>query len=221
MSLVTQRHRRGGARRISVSEHDLLWFPRLADVPGVTYTRPTGLDVSKLRHREVRPEVVRHPGLPASLWWGNTSRAPAGDHYLDDPTKATTAQLLRNVAEALELPGGPGDYHFAIQGVVSLLWSRRAESPKVFAELERLCWLDLRLIQACPEAISYERHNGGMQYYAVEAFDRLMTIYLTEGAVSNAAQVLELADRYGNGNTPSARRTRERCGAFVAEDGGR
>ncbi|MBC9002940.1 hypothetical protein [Micromonospora aurantiaca (nom. illeg.)] len=31
-----------------------LWFPRFADVPGVRYSPPAGLDVSKLRQRSVR-----------------------------------------------------------------------------------------------------------------------------------------------------------------------
>jgi hypothetical protein len=52
----------------------------------------------------------------------------------------------------------------------------------------------------------------------VEAFDRLLNLYLTEGALTDAARVLELADRHGNGDVPSARRARERCAAFAAED---
>lgn len=202
-----------------------LWFPRLADVPGVHYSTPPGLDVSKLRQRNVRPTVNRWPDMPPSLSWplpnGTTSQAPAGAHRPDDSRKATTTRLLRTLAETLELPGEPADYHFAIQDIVSLLWSRRAEGPQAFVELERLCWLDLQLIQACPDAVSYEHRDGGSRFVSIMAFRTLLDLYLTEGALSDAAQVLELADRFDNGDTPSARRARERCAAFTAEDDSR
>jgi hypothetical protein len=201
-----------------------LWFPRFADVPGVRYSPPEGLDVSKLRQRNVRPTVNRWPDMPPSLSWptpdGTTSQAPAGAHGLDDPREATTARVLRTLAEALELPGEPSDYHFAIQNVVSLLWSRRAEGPQTFVELERLCWLDLQLIQVCPDAVSFEHRDGGLQFFSVTTFRTLLDLYLTEGALGDAARVLELADQFGNGDTPPARRARERCPAFAAEDSG-
>lgn len=194
------------------------WFPRFADVPGIHYSTPAGLNVSKLRGRGARPEIHRYPGLPPSLWWGDTSRSPAGEHLLEDASKAPTARVLRNLSEALELPGELSDYHFAIQGVVTLLWSRRAEEPGAFAELERLCWLDLQLVQAWSEAVTYEDRDGQRQFFAVTAFRVLLDLYLTEGALNEAARVLELADRFGNGEIPSARRARERCSAFAAED---
>ncbi|TWJ21012.1 hypothetical protein [Micromonospora endolithica] len=201
-----------------------LWFPRFADMPGVRYSPPPGLDVSKLRQRSVRPTVNRWPDMPPSLSWplpnGTTSQAPAGAHRLDDSRKATTARVLRTLAEALELPGEPADYHFAIQEVISLLWSRRAEGPQAFVELERLCWLDLQLIQACPGAVTYEHRDGGVRFVSITAFRTLLDLYLTEGALGDAARVLELADQFDNSDTPPARRARERCVAFAAEDNG-
>jgi len=197
---------------------DPRWFPRFGDVPGVSYATPANLDLSRLRHRHARPEVHRYPDMEPSLWWGDTSRAPAGDHVLDDPRSATTGRVLRNLGEALELPGEPSDYHFAIQGVTDLLWSRRAAEPAVFAELERLCWADAQLIDACPDTIRYEHRDGGLQYFRVTTFERLLTLYLTEGALADAARVLEVAERHGNGDTTSAGRVRDRWAAFAAED---
>jgi hypothetical protein len=197
------------------------WFPRFADVPGVRYSTPAGLDPSRLPRRGARPKLQRYPGLPPSLLWDNSSRSPAGEHLLEDSSKANTARVLRNLAEALELPGEPADYHFAIQGVSALLWSRRAEGSQAFTEMERLCWLDLQLVQACPGAVAYEDHDGRSQFVSIAAFRILLDLYLTEGALGDAERVLGLADRFGNGETPSARRARERCAAFAAEDAGR
>lgn len=209
----------------SMRSQDPRWFPRFADVPGVRYSAPAGLDVARLKQRNVRPTVNRWPDMAPSLSWpmpgGSTSQAPAGGHHLEEPRKATTARVLRNLAEALELPGEAADYHFAIQEVVSLLWSRRAEEPQAFAEMERLCWLDIQLVQAFPDAVTYEHRDGGTQFVSITTFRTLLDLYLTEGALGEAAQVLELADRFGNGDTPSARRARERCAAFAAEDIGR
>jgi hypothetical protein len=197
---------------------DPRWFPRFADVPGVSYQAPAGVDLARLRDRHARPEVHRYPDMDPTLWWGDTSRAPAAGHVLEDPRKATTARVLHTLAEALELPGEPADYHFLIQNVLGELWSRRKAEPAAFAELERLCWLDLQLIEAFPDTIRYEHRDGGIQTFRVEAFEWLLWLYLAEGMLTDAARVLELADRHSNGDGPSARRARERCAAFAAED---
>jgi len=202
-----------------------VWLPRLGDVPGVRYSPPAGLDISKLKQRNVRPTVNRWPDMPASLSWplpdGSTSQSPAGAHRLDELREATTARVLQILAETLELPGEPSDYHFGIQNAVSTLWSRRAEGPQMFVEMERLCWLDLRLIQVFPDSVTFERPDSGVQFFSVTTIRTLLDLYLMEGALSDAAGVLELADRFGNGDTPSARRARERCAAFATEDIGR
>ncbi len=197
---------------------DPLWFPRLAAVPGVGYAPPAELDLTKLRRRNARPEVSRYPDLPPTLWWGDTTESPASAHVLDDARKATTARVLRNLAEVLELPGEPADYHFAIQGVVSQLRSRAGEGPHVFAELERLCWLDLQLIQACPDVVIYDHPDDGPQHAHVTAFKTLLDLYLTEGALGHAARVLPIAEWFGQANTPAAEKARTRMAALAAED---
>ena len=197
------------------------WFPRLGAVPGISYETPPDVDVTKLRHRGERPMVDRFEGLSPSLSWGTenyaTSQSPVVAHVLVDERKATTSRLLRNLAEALELPGEPSDYHFAVQNVISVLRSRRREGPHIFAELERLCWLDIQLIQACPDAISYDR-DGGTQFYGVTAFGELLDLYLHEGALADAARVLPIADRFGQAWGPTAEQVRTRLAALEAED---
>lgn len=200
---------------------DPQWFPRFAAISGVTYATPAGLDVGKLKARGTRPRVDRWPDMPPSLSWpmpgGSTSQAPAAGHYLNDPRKATTARVLRNLAEALELPGEAEDYHFAIQNVVSLLRSRRGEGMHVLVELERLCWLDLQLIQAHPQAVRYEHREGHLAYVSVTAFKTLLDLYLTEGALAEADRVVQLAQRFEQ-DLPLLDKARARVAALAAED---
>jgi hypothetical protein len=215
--VVTEARRHGG-RSFSMRSPDPRWFPRFADIPGVSYQAPADLDLARLQRRHDRPNVHRYADMDPTLWWGDSSRAPAAGHVLEDPRKAATSRVLRTLAEALELPGEPSDYHFLIQNAVGVLWSRRDAEPALFADLERLCWLDLQLIEAFPDTIRYEHRDGDLQHFRVETFDRLLNLYMTEGSLADAARVLALADRHGNGEVPSARRARERCAAYAAED---
>ena len=198
-----------------------VWFPCFGAVPGVNYQTPADVDVSKLRHRGDRPAVFRFQGLPPSLSWGDddnsTSQSPASAHVLDDDRKSSTQRLLRNLAETLELPGEPSDYHFAIQGVIGALRARRREGPQIFAEIERLCWLDVQLVQAFPAAVSYDR-DGVTQFYGVAAFGELLDMYLREGALADAARVLPIADKFGQAWGPSGEQVRARLAALQAED---
>lgn len=200
---------------------DPVWFPCFGAVPGVSYATPADVDVSKLRHRGDRPTVFRYQGLPPSLSWGDdnhsTSQSPVSAHVLDDDRKASTQRLLRNLAEALELPGEPSDYHYAIQGVIGALRARRREGPQIFSELERLCWLDLQLIQAFPDSFTYDR-EGVPEFYGITAFSELLNMYLREGALVDAARVLSIAERFGQASGPLAEQVRTRLAALQAED---
>lgn len=60
----------------------------------------------------------------------------------------------------LELPGEASDYRFAIQGCFGRLWSLRRTHPRVTEEIEKLCWLDIRLPEALPDTLRYEQTDG-------------------------------------------------------------
>jgi hypothetical protein len=196
---------------------DPVWFHRFADIPGVQYATPGGLDVSKLKRRNAVPEVDRFEG-GTSLWWetrdGGTSESPASEHLLDETRRASVDRIRRNLAEVLELPGEPSDYHFAIQNVAGELYNRRRQDPSVLDDVEQMFLLDLQLIQALPATITYDR-DGEITYYSVSAFDRLLRMYLAEGRVSDAAWVESVAERFGNAKDTAAR---DRVAALRAED---
>jgi hypothetical protein len=109
---------------------------------------------------------------------------------------ASTSDLVRNVYEGLELPGEPADYHFLIQGSASQLWTHRREDPHVIGEVEKLCWLDIRLIESCPGAVRNE-YSEERQFYEILSFRRLIDIYEREGFLAEALDVAELGVRYG------------------------
>jgi hypothetical protein len=145
--------------------------------------------VSKLRRRWERPWLHRFSDGALVLTWSDGSsdgsQSPSSSHILNDQHNASTRRLLRNLAEALELPGEPVDYHFAIQSVVTALRPHRSDDAAIFAEMERLCWLDVQLIRAFPAAVSLER-DGEKRFFKIEAFSLLTETATSPSASSNS-----------------------------------
>ena len=200
---------------------DPVWFRRFADIPGVQYQASPTLDLSRLKRRDAVPGVYRFEGLEPSLFWeiqdGSTSQAPAAEHSLGDFRGATVEGVRKNLAEVLELPGEPSDYHFALQSTAAHLYSRRRDDPTVLDDVERLCLLDLQLIESCPSAITWD-HEGHRSYYQVIAFSRLLRMYLTEGRISEAAAVADIAERFDAGGLPDVAEARQRAAMLATED---
>src|SRR5713101_7399102 len=181
------------------------WFRSLADIPRVGYERNPSVDRTQLPGHDAVPkkevfttEGKRHEALVWSIPGGTSSASPA---HQFTPQDTSTAGLLRYVGEVLELPGEASDYHFAIQRVIEDLWKRRREEPHVLPELERLCWLDVRLVEAVPEAISYEQSDGSRHFVRVLAFSRLVYLYEREGFLHEALDVAERANRFEQGDS--------------------
>jgi hypothetical protein len=198
------------------------WFRRFGDIPALVYEPPRHLDRRKLAGHDAVPEQQVHEfdgKRRETLWWpgqaggGGSSASPAHERAFGDRSDVSTATVLRHVYEGLELPGEPTDYHFLIQGCAEQLWSRRRDEPNVVAEVERLCWLDIKLVQLCPDAASdeYSEH-----FYAIFAFLRLVEIYEREGFLAEALQVADIAADYGQCEQ-ARQRLVERIAAVDAE----
>lgn len=178
------------------------WFKRFADIPGVGYDgtrtrRLPGQNSVPERHvSEMDGKRYESLSWPVLAGDGTTSASPASQHRTDD---SSTAGLLQHLSEVLELPGTGADYHFAIQGVADDLWERRREEPGCLQEVERLCWLDIRLAEALPEAVSYER-EGVVYYYGILSLSHLIRLYLLEGYLWDALKVAKSAERLGQGS---------------------
>ena len=173
--------------------------------------------MSQLPDRIKRPTLNQYAGSEPSLSWGGTSASPVHERVFTDKRATPTRRLLAGLAETLELPGEPADYHFAIQGTADVVRSRRREGPPIFAELERLCWLDLDLIQAVPAAVSFKR-DGHRHFYGILAFGWLLGIYMREGLSADALRVAAIAERFGAGGLREVEEARTRAAALTTED---
>jgi hypothetical protein len=179
------------------------WFQRFGDIPGVSYATPAGIDRRRLPGADAQPQLHTYDGERQLSWPGaegsgiiSTSSSPAHERaFGTDFAGMSTAAALQHLGEALELPGEPTDYHFAIQSVLQALWKRRRTEPTVLMMVEQLAWLDLSLAQARPDAVSTDI-QGERKFYAVLAFQYLITLYEREGALREALEVAELAVRY-------------------------
>jgi hypothetical protein len=179
------------------------WFRRFGDIPGVSFAPPPGLDRRHLAGHDATPEVHVYDfgdKRRETLWWpageGGSSASPVHARAFGDASQEATDTLLRRVAEGLELPGEPSDYHFLIQGCALALWNRRRAEPEVLPEVERLCWLDLQLVQSRPEAVTDE-YSEQRRFYSIPTFHTLIELYQREGFLRDALEVAELGVRCG------------------------
>lgn len=199
------------------------WFRRFSEIPGVTFARPAGVDPTSLPGYGVVPEtrVYEFEGRRReALSWpaesGVGSASPAHARAFGNFRDAPAAEWLKHCYEGLELPGVPSDYHFIIQACAGALWSRRRREPQALEDVERLCWLDIQLIEARPETIEYE-HEDEPMFYRVLTFAILIDLYEREGYLREALAVADTAARHGQG--PEARdRLAQRIAVVENED---
>lgn len=178
------------------------WYSRLAEVQGVGYAGNPHIDRTRLSGFDLKPQVQRgfSSDQEPMLWWsqgeGGSSASPAASYRSGQIDRTNLKAVVRQLEETLELPGQASDYHFALLGVVEAIWRLRYDAPGAFAEIERLCWLDVRLIQADPGAASMLR-DGKTEFFGVPAFRQLINLRATEGDLWGAWEVELLARRSG------------------------
>lgn len=194
------------------------WYRRLAEVPRVGYEPDPSIDRTKLPGHDAVPRIHRYEfdGKPhESLNWpmkdGTTSASPS-QSWETKPRRGESEckTTLRQMRESLELPGKLSDYHFAIQNCHNSLKGFAREDPWVLEEVERLCWLDIRLISEYPEIITLEpitiadeelskiaaERRGERRFYSVSAFHQLIGMYEREGYLREALEVAKIAERF-------------------------
>lgn len=204
-----------------------VWFARFGDIPGVTYQTPAGIDRSKLPGATARPEVIRFQvdgKLAEGLSWPgrgrtiSTSQAPASQHADINTDRTVSAEkVMKRLAEVLELPGEPSDYHFAIQHTVEHLWFKARSSPALLSDLERLVWHDIELARAVPAAFYIDR-DGGRQWFRITGLARLIRMYEREGAWHEALDVARIASTEFDQLHEELEDLTERVAAFEAEE---
>ena len=197
------------------------WFHRMGDIPGLDWTSP-GVDRARLPRHNAKPRVhvFEFEGRRTeSLWWdtgdGGTSGSPA-QSWLHSEEEQASDVILTRLYEALELPAEPTDYHFAIQTAAGTLWQRRRENPELILEVEKLCWLDIRLAEAWPAAVGEEGEEGE-QFYSITAFHTLISLYEREGLLEDALAVAARAIRFGRQVPGERDRLEAKLAAIAAE----
>jgi len=194
------------------------WYRRLAEVPRIGYEPDPSIDRTKLPGHDAVPRIHRyefdgkqHESLDWPMKNGTTSASPS--QSWETKTRRGESECkttLRQMREALELPGKLSDYHFAIQNCHDSLKRFAREEPWVLEEVERLCWLDIRLISEYPETITLEpiaisdkelakiaaERRGERHFFSVSAFHQLMGMYEREGYLREALQVAKIAERF-------------------------
>ncbi|MEK6282525.1 MAG: hypothetical protein AABN95_19360 [Acidobacteriota bacterium] len=193
------------------------WFPRLGDVPGIEYVNKA-VDRTRLLGHDAVPRIEQFEfdgRVHESMYWptkdGSTSASPAKT-WETKPLEGETAgqTVLRQLRESLELPGTLTDYHFAIQHGHDELRANAREESWVFEEVERLCWLDIKLIEQYPETITLEpitiqdeemaklatERRRERRFFAVSAFHQLIGLYEREGYLNEALEIAKIAERF-------------------------
>lgn len=198
------------------------WYSRLADVPGVSYAGSSTVDRTKLDGYDLEPE--RHESefdgkVRRSLSWpsagrGSTSASPVHQRAFGGD-KASAHVELRRLEETLELPGELSDYHFAIQGTAKTVFDGRGQDFALLEDVERLCWLDIALIEAYPKIAEYEPGK----FFRVVGYELLMRLYEGEGYFAEALEVAERSARLGQEySLDRTEKLRRRLAEFDAED---
>jgi hypothetical protein len=206
------------------------WFRRLADVPGVSYAGSSTIDRTKLDGHDFEPDVREfenrfdgkvHRNLDwPSIGGGSTSSSPTRyrspvNQRRSSGAKASAHAELRRLEEILELPGELSDYHFAIQDTLKTVFDERRQDFELLEEVERLCWLDIALIEAHPEIAEFEPGR----FFRVTGYELLMRLYEGEGYFAEALEVAERAARLGQERSLArAERLRVRLAELTSED---
>lgn len=198
------------------------WYKRFADVPGVSYERSSSIDLSQLDGYDSEPtlhEFEFDGKVHRSLHWptpgGYTSASPVHRRAFGSRDAESPYFALRELEETLELPGELSDYHFATQGTCQAVFDARRQDFKLLEEVERLCWLDVALIEAHPSVAEYEPGK----FFRVVGYEMLMRLYEGEGYFAEALEVAQRSAHLGQEySLDRAQRLRTRLAEFESED---
>lgn len=203
----------GSTCRIVLRVKDAVrWFHAFAEVPGAQYPGDPKRRATLPNH-DAKPEVHDfevHGRRVMGLWWstpeGSTSASPV--QRIDFSGAENGGEVRERVLNALELPGQVMDYHFAIQGAVTLLHKRRFAEPQHLSFMEWLCWLDIVLLEA--NEASFRISEDNPTYVHVPAFNILLDVYENEGFLMEALPLVERFARFFPENTVESVRVRAR-----------
>lgn len=181
---------------------DTQWYPRLGDVPGISFAGSPGVNRSTL------PEANRRPSLQyGSLSWetadGTTSASPAHQvTYAEREVGAKT--LVKRTWEGLELPGVVSDWHFLLMGTASALWNKRRIDPEFLPECETFCRLDLQVVTTHPDLFLIDRASDRPEYLSIPSFTILVKLLRAVDDLEEALRVARVGAKFNSGSLDQA-----------------
>ncbi len=202
---------------------DVVWYSRLADIAGIRYAPPPGVRRPDIPDRFLEPQKhrmdwdgKRREYLSWKTEEGETSASPVQRWPPEsDPRNPPPALILQRLYEKLALPGVASDYHFALLSAYEALSSHARRNPELYEELERLCLLDITLVERQPRII--QEDDPKLPTFRVPAFEILVTVYLRNGLLDEALAIAKRAEAAGQGDS-LVEEVEERLAALRAED---
>lgn len=202
---------------------DVTWYERFGAVPGLNYSTPPGIRRPPLPAGFLKPQrnVFQIDGKPVEqLSWpmenGSTSASPAQRWSVDtDPRDPPPDLLLKRLFEKLELPGLAKDYHFVLLHAYELLVRHARRDPDLWTDLERVCLLDISLIERQPHVLRI--FDDREELISVPAYRHLISLYERNGLLDDALAVAQRAAAVGYGKQ-EVDRLQERIDALGSED---
>lgn len=202
---------------------------KLSELPGIEYHGGVDIDSERLPNTDCEPVVralsLGNGEIEQRVEWHyadgsrDTMRSPARRHVFNDPfsdaSELTADQITTQIKEVLELPGTLSDYHFAIQKAHGALYGKRRQNLGVLEDCAWLCWLDIRLVESYPEIILAANGEGT---YRVTAFERMISLYETEGYLDEAIEVAERGIACNQDLSSRLEKLRERANNLKSED---
>lgn len=171
-------------------------YTRLADIQGLGYQTPPGIDRRALPGHNMRPRISKSSFDGKDriyTYWdmgngGSTSQSPASEWMNSGTADVPWRDVLRRLQEALELPGSASDYHQAIWRMADDFWELRRRDPDILAELERLCLLDLKLMELVPDLARVSPDYMPLMIH-IPSIRHLIRIYEREGFLADAIDI--------------------------------
>jgi hypothetical protein len=177
---------------------DTQWYPRLGNVPGISFAGSPGVNRSTL------PDASKRPSLQyGTLYWetadGTTSASPAHQvTYADGDVDAKT--LVKRTWEGLELPGVVTDWHFLLMGTASALWNKRRTDPEFLTECEAFCRLDLQVVATHPDLFIVDRESDHPEYLSIPSFTILVKLLRAVDDLHEALRIAREGAKFNPGS---------------------
>lgn len=197
------------------------WYRKLADIPGVNYQSCPKVNRSRLPWHNLKPKIDHYDfrgELREDLTWpyrdGESSQSPVSRHGPNITEYQSPQVLLQYLYEALELPGKGVDYYDAIEHCIHRLWEVQRRRPEVLNEIEKLCWLGIRLVEAPPN-ITWV---GTFVWPCHFVFSYLSDLYASNGYLAEALDVAQRMQRFLS-NKNDVNSLRERLARIEADNG--